>query len=70
MGLVGQEPVLFNLTIAENIAYGLLNVSEEDIINAAIKANVHDFIQRLPQVSACKGLLSHMIYNSIVILAL
>ncbi|UJR20034.1 hypothetical protein I4U23_023168 [Adineta vaga] len=49
LGLVGQEPILFNLTIAENIAYGLENVPEEDIINAAINANIHDFIQQLPQ---------------------
>jgi ATP-binding cassette subfamily B (MDR/TAP) protein 1 len=50
LGLVGQEPVLFNLTIAENIKYGLENIFEEDIINAAIKANIHHFIQQLPQV--------------------
>jgi len=51
LGLVGQEPVLFNLTIAENIAYGLENILEEDIMNAAVKANIHDFIEQLPQVS-------------------
>ncbi|CAF4035795.1 unnamed protein product [Rotaria sp. Silwood2] len=48
-GLVSQEPVLFNLTIAENIAYGLENVAMEDIINAARKANIHQFIEQLPQ---------------------
>ncbi|CAF3309181.1 unnamed protein product [Rotaria sp. Silwood2] len=48
-GLVGQEPVLFDLTIAENIAYGLENIPMEDIINAARKANIHQFINRLPQ---------------------
>ncbi|CAF1393900.1 unnamed protein product [Adineta steineri] len=48
LGLVGQEPVLFNLTIAQNIAYGLENIPEDDIIRAAMKANIHDFIQRLP----------------------
>ncbi|CAF1068039.1 unnamed protein product [Rotaria sp. Silwood1] len=51
LGLVSQEPVLFDLTIAENIAYGIENTSIEDIIDAAIKANIHDFIQQLPQVS-------------------
>jgi len=50
-GLVSQEPILFDLTIAENIAYGLENVPMEDIINAATKANIHSFIQQLPQVS-------------------
>ncbi|CAF4302925.1 unnamed protein product, partial [Rotaria sp. Silwood2] len=48
-GLVIQEPILFNLTIAQNIAYGRENVSIEDIIDAATKANIHDFIQRLPE---------------------
>jgi len=50
-GLVSQEPVLFDLTIAENIAYGLENVSMEDIIDAATKANINSFIQQLPEVS-------------------
>ncbi|CAF3880618.1 unnamed protein product [Rotaria sp. Silwood1] len=49
IGLVSQEPILFDLTIAENIAYGLENIPMEDIINAAIKANVHQFIEQLPQ---------------------
>ncbi|CAF5063804.1 unnamed protein product [Rotaria sp. Silwood1] len=48
-GLVSQEPILFDLTIAENIAYGLDNVSMEDIINAARRANIHQFIDQLPQ---------------------
>ncbi|CAF2670966.1 unnamed protein product [Rotaria sp. Silwood2] len=50
-GLVSQEPVLFDLTIAENIAYGLENVPMEHIINAARKANIHQFIDRLPQIA-------------------
>ncbi|CAF3082604.1 unnamed protein product [Rotaria sp. Silwood2] len=48
-GLVSQEPILFDLTIAENIAYGLENVPMDDIINAASKANIHQFIEQLPQ---------------------
>ncbi|CAF2928921.1 unnamed protein product [Rotaria sp. Silwood2] len=48
-GLVNQEPILFDLTIAENIAYGLENVAMEDIISAARKANIHEFIDQLPQ---------------------
>ncbi|CAF1621018.1 unnamed protein product [Rotaria sordida] len=51
LGLVSQEPILFDLTIAQNIAYGREKTSIEDIIDAATKANIHDFIQRLPQVS-------------------
>jgi ABC-type multidrug transport system fused ATPase/permease subunit len=45
---------LFNLTVAENIAYGLENISMEDIISAAIKASIHQFIQQLPQVKSDK----------------
>lgn len=50
IGLISQEPILFDLTIAENIAYGLENVPLDKIIEAASKANIHDFVQRLPQV--------------------
>ncbi|CAF4829755.1 unnamed protein product, partial [Rotaria socialis] len=46
-GLVSQEPILFDLTIAENIAYGLEDVSMTDIIDAAKKANIHQFIEQL-----------------------
>ncbi|CAF4011821.1 unnamed protein product [Rotaria sp. Silwood2] len=48
-GLISQEPILFDLTIAENIAYGLENVPMEDIINAASRTNIHQFIEKLPQ---------------------
>ena len=50
LGLVSQEPILFDLTIAENITYGLDNIPIEEIINAATKANIHQFIEQLPQV--------------------
>ncbi len=50
LGLVSQEPVLFDVTIAENITYGLENVSIESIIDAATNANIHEFIEQLPQV--------------------
>lgn len=51
-GIVSQEPVLFNRTIAENIAYGdnTRTVSMDEIENAARLANAHDFISRLPMV--------------------
>jgi ABC-type multidrug transport system fused ATPase/permease subunit len=49
-GLVSQEPILFDLTITENITYGLENIPMEAIINATTKANIHQFIQQLPQV--------------------
>ncbi|KAF5290697.1 hypothetical protein FQR65_LT01987 [Abscondita terminalis] len=50
MGIVSQEPNLFSLTIAKNIAYGDNNrdVPETEIIEAAKKANIHEFIASLP----------------------
>ena len=50
-GFVSQEPILFDLTIAENIAYGLENISVDQVMDAAKKANIHPFIMQLPQVS-------------------
>ena len=44
MGIVTQESILFNDTIFNNIAFGMPNVSEEAVINAAKIANAHDFI--------------------------
>ncbi len=44
MGIVTQEPILFNDTIANNIALGMDHVSEDQIINAAKIANAHNFI--------------------------
>ena len=44
ISLVSQDVTIFDATIAENIAYGNLNASEEDIIAAAKAAAAHDFI--------------------------
>lgn len=51
LGLVSQEPILFDRTIAENIAYGdnERNIPMTDLIDAAKAANIHDFISRLPK---------------------
>ncbi|XP_037946902.1 multidrug resistance protein homolog 49-like [Teleopsis dalmanni] len=48
IGVVGQEPDLFATTIEENIRYGNLSASVEDIQKAARMANCHDFISKLP----------------------
>ncbi|KAF5272755.1 hypothetical protein FQA39_LY07782 [Lamprigera yunnana] len=48
IGVVGQEPVLFETTIAENIKLGCKEASEEDVERAAKKANAHSFIKLLP----------------------
>jgi ATP-binding cassette subfamily B protein/subfamily B ATP-binding cassette protein MsbA len=49
IALVLQDPFLFPLTMAENIAYGRPEASPEEIESAARAANAHDFIVRLPQ---------------------
>jgi subfamily B ATP-binding cassette protein MsbA len=49
IGLVTQQTILFNDTVRNNIAYGRLKGSDQEIIEAAKAANAHDFIQRLPQ---------------------
>jgi len=50
MALVGQEPVLFDMTIRENLMYGSDNdnLSQEDIETAAKMANIHQFVSELP----------------------
>ncbi len=48
-GLVTQEPLLFNDTIANNIAYGKPDTTMEEIITAAQIANIHSFIESLPE---------------------
>ena len=51
IGIVSQEPVLFNDTIADNIRYGCREATQEMIEKAAKEANAHDFIMKLPDVS-------------------
>jgi subfamily B ATP-binding cassette protein MsbA len=45
IGYVNQEPILFNDSFYNNIAFGMENVKEEDVIYAAKIANAHDFIE-------------------------
>lgn len=49
MGIVSQEPILFNDTVFNNIAFGKVNVREEDVVEAAKIANAHDFIMEMPE---------------------
>jgi ABC-type multidrug transport system fused ATPase/permease subunit len=44
-----QDPLLFSATVAENIRYGRLDASMDEVIAAAQDANAHDFIMRLPK---------------------
>lgn len=48
IGVVPQEPILFNNTIFYNISYPLDSASREEIVAAARLANLHDFIESLP----------------------
>lgn len=48
IGIVPQDTVLFNDTIYYNIAYGDSNASQEDVVNAAKAAEIHQFVSDLP----------------------
>ncbi|KOM40983.1 hypothetical protein LR48_Vigan04g118100 [Vigna angularis] len=48
IGLVQQEPLLFNCSIRDNICYGNNVASESEIVEAAKEANIHEFVSNLP----------------------
>ncbi|XP_015221600.2 ABC-type oligopeptide transporter ABCB9 isoform X1 [Lepisosteus oculatus] len=48
VSLVGQEPVLFARSVQNNITYGLTDCSTDAVVQAAIKANAHEFVTQLP----------------------
>ena len=48
VGLVGQEPVLFDTTVAENISLGKQGASREEVEMAAKDANAHGFVSTMP----------------------
>ncbi len=48
MGIVTQESILFNDTLYNNIAFGMDNVTEEQVIEASKIANAHEFISQMP----------------------
>ena len=48
IGVVPQDTVLFNDTIYYNIAYGLANATRDEVIEAAMDAQIHEFIMSLP----------------------
>lgn len=49
ISIIPQEPILFNRTIMDNIRYGDLEASDEEVYEAARKAYIHDDINRLPE---------------------
>ncbi|CAF1041557.1 unnamed protein product [Rotaria sp. Silwood1] len=48
IGVVSQEPILFQTTIKENILFGKMNATQDEVEQAAKMANAHDFIMELP----------------------
>ena len=48
IGIVQQDIYLFNASIRDNILYGRLDATEEEVIEAAKRANIHDYIITLP----------------------
>jgi ABC-type multidrug transport system fused ATPase/permease subunit len=48
IGFVGQEPVLFACSIRENISFGMSNVTQSQVEEAATMANAHQFINDFP----------------------
>ncbi len=48
IGIVQQDVFLFTGSIRDNIAYGRLDATDEEIVEAAIRANIHDYIMSLP----------------------
>ena len=49
IGIVQQDVFLFNGSIRDNILYGRLDATEEEIIEAAKRANIHDYVMTLPE---------------------
>ncbi|OUM64952.1 hypothetical protein PIROE2DRAFT_8095 [Piromyces sp. E2] len=49
IGFVSQEPNLFNISIIDNIKYGKKDATDEEVYEAAKKANIHNFILSLPE---------------------
>ena len=49
IGIVQQDIYLFNASVRDNILYGRLDATEEEVIEAAKKANIHDYILQMPQ---------------------
>jgi ABC-type multidrug transport system fused ATPase/permease subunit len=49
ISIVMQEPLLFSTSILENIRYGRLDATDDEVMEAARLANAHDFIMKLPE---------------------
>lgn len=49
IGIIPQDPSLFHRTLMENIRYGRIDASDDEVIEAAKRAHAHKFISKLPQ---------------------
>ncbi|MDX6439714.1 MAG: ATP-binding cassette, subfamily bacterial [Gaiellaceae bacterium] len=49
IGVISQDPFLFSATVRENIAFGVLDATEEQVVRAAQTAQAHEFVEELPQ---------------------
>ena len=49
IGIVQQDIYLFNASVKDNILYGRLDATDEEVVEAAKKASIHDYIMSLPQ---------------------
>lgn len=49
IAMIPQDPSLFHRTLMENIRYGKIDASDDEVIEAAKKAHAHEFISKLPQ---------------------
>jgi ATP-binding cassette subfamily B protein len=49
IAMIPQEPLLFHRTLMENIRYGKLTATDEEVFEASLKAHCHDFITKLPE---------------------
>ncbi len=49
IAVIPQDPVLFHRTLMENIRYGKINATNDEVIKAAKQANIHEFINGLPK---------------------
>jgi ABC-type multidrug transport system fused ATPase/permease subunit len=48
IGVISQDPFLFSATVRENIAFGVLDATDEQILRAAQAAQAHEFVEELP----------------------
>ena len=55
VGIVQQEPILFNDTIANNLKFGNPHATQEQLVHVCKMANAHDFIMKTPKVEASQN---------------